>query len=423
MVRRLVISLTALAAACGEAEPALQNTGPSYSVRDSAGVEIVESLRPRWDEGDAWALSRRPLFTIEASDGSREDLLLDPVSIDVDTRGRILIGDGNQVGWDAILVYDSTGQFLFKSGGPGEGPGEFGQLWWASAYRGDSIVAFDMSGDRLRVFDPDGRYVRQVGVPPLLIAPPARGVPSFVAGMDAVFGDGHILAYPRGSVDIAAGVGPTWFKHVLLRLTPDGESWDSLGVFEIFEHYWDGTRGQQYWYGALAVSAVGTDDLYFGRGKSFEIGRYDAGGRLTRILRRAFQPTTVTEEDKDRLRDWYLEMVASSSEGGEATVERIRQSFATAQFAETLPPYSHMLRDDRGNLWIEEFRWFGVERSPRESPGTWSVFDPAGVWLGNVETPPGFILRAVSGDRALGFTVDVVGVKRADVYRLQKPPS
>jgi hypothetical protein len=80
-----------------------------------------------------------------------------------------------------------------------------------------------------------------------------------------------------------------------------------------------------------------------------------------------------------------------------------------------------MLRDDEGNLWVEEFRWFGVERSPREGPATWSVFDPVGIWLGNVETPPGFILRDVSGHRALGFTVDEVGVKRAHVYRVEKP--
>jgi hypothetical protein len=390
-------------------------------VRDSAGIEIVESTRPRWNEDEAWTLAARPLFTIEASDGSQQDRLLDPVSIDVDPRGRIVIGDGNRAGWHAILVYDSLGQFLFKAGGPGEGPGEFGQLWWASSYRGDSIVAFDMVGKRLRVFDPEGRYVRQVELPTLLSPPEARGVPSYVPGMDAVYADGHILAYPPGALETSGGVGPAWFSHVLLRLSPEGASWDSLGVFEIIEAYWDGTRRQQLWYGGLAVTAAGTNELYFGRGTAFEIERYDESGRLTRIARRARQARPVTESDKQMIQEWYLEMVGSSSEGSAEVVERVRQSFASAHFAETLPPYSHMLLDDDGNLWVEEFRWYGVERPPTQLPATWSVFDPAGIWLGNVEMPTGFILRDVARGRALGFMIDELGVKEAEVYRLEKP--
>jgi hypothetical protein len=280
-----------------------------------------------------------------------------------------------------------------------------------------------MIGKRTRVFDPDGRYVRQVDTPPL-VTPRTPGIPGYVAGMAAAYGTGSFLAYPGGNIDVEAGIGPASYRHLLLRLAPDGASWDTLGVFPIDERHWDGTNVKPLWFGAIAVMAVGTDDLHFGRARSFEIERYDESGRLARIVRRVHQARPVTQSDKDDVLEWYLGMVGSSSEATPEVIERVRQDFSTANFAETLPPYSHMLVDDERNLWVEEFRWFpGIDRSPIQGPATWSMFDPEGIWLGTVETPPGFILRDVARDRALGFRVDDLGVKIAEVYRLERPAS
>jgi hypothetical protein len=58
------------------------------------------------------------------------------------------------------------------------------------------------------------------------------------------------------------------------------------------------------------------------------------------------------------------------------------------------------------------------ERAPVREPTQWSVFGPDGVWRGNIETPPGFILRAISGDRVLGFVIDEFDVKEIHAYPL-----
>lgn len=420
-LRMLAPWAMALLSACTSAEVAMDEA-PSWSSTDSAGIEIVESLRPAWSEGEAWRLSEEPVLVIHATDGTEENRLLDPVSIDVDRQGRLLVGDGNQVGWNAVLVYDADGEFLFQAGGSGEGPGEFRQLWWAEAYRGDSIVAFDMGGDMLRVFDPQGRYVRQLQTPMFEREQPPRGTYGYTAGADAAYGDGSFLAYPFGLLDIEAGPGPAWYRHLLIRMSPDGEGLDTLGRFEISQQYWDGGQQQSYWFAPVALSAVGEDELWFGTGESFEVRRYDASGTLDRIVRREYQRRPVTEELRAQLLEWYLDRISSSPEVNDEVLERIRRDFETGYVAELLPAYSGMLLDDGGNLWVEEFRWVGmVSRPPDPGPASWSVFDPDGIWLGNVTTPAGFILDEVTEDRALGFMVDDFDVKEVWVYGLEKP--
>lgn len=419
MNHRLIALLGVGTAACGVGGAGGGAEGSS--ARDSAGITIVENAAPTWSEAERWTIGSEPLVVLPASDGQDPTGLLDPTSVDIDSRGRIIVGDGNQTGWDAILVFDSSGAFQFKAGRDGRGPGEFGQLWWASTYRGDSLLAFDMSGDRLTVFSPDGVYARDVTVPNFEISRPAQGTYGYTRGADAAYSDGHFLAYPEGTLDISAGPGPAWYVHRLLRLSPDGASWDTLGVFEISQQYWTGTTQEMYWFSAVAASATTDDRLYFSRGERFEVGEYDARGQLSRLIRRTHTTKPVTDDLKAALREWYLERASSSRESSPAIMERVAKSFDEGHFATTLPPISKILVDDTGNLWVESFRWIWPgEPGPVPVPATWSVFNPEGVWLGDVETPVGLLLWKVTGDRVAGFMVNEDDVREVHVYRLRR---
>lgn len=419
-MRRLLCLVSGALALCA-CSAERQSTGPSFTTRDSAGVQIIENYRPTPGEAGGWRIGQEPLFIIRASDGGQENRLLDPTSIDVDSRGRIIVGDGNQVGWNAVLVYDSNGRFLFQAGRAGQGPGEFGQLWWASAYRGDSLVAFDMSGDKISVFDPEGNFVRLVRMPSLQAPQPERGTYGYTAGVDAAFGDGSFLAYPFGHLNIEGGPGPAWYEHLLLRLSADGQSWDTLGTFDISQQYWSGTRQEQYWYAPVSVTAVKGDELYFARGDEFEIRRYGPDGELNRVVRRTFTPHPVSEKDRAELKSWYLSRVASSPEANDQILSRIRKNLESARFAESIPPLSGILLDTHENMWVEQFRWFTpTDRPPSIAPAHWSVFDSSGVWRGDVETPPGFILRVVGPDRVLGFMIDSMDVKEIYAFPLER---
>ena len=192
-------------------------------VRDSAGIEIVTSTAPAWSAAERWTLSAEPLFVLHGSNGTAADQLLDPSSIDVDSQGRVLVADGFMAGWHAVLVHDSLGRFLFRAGGPGRGPGEFRSSGGRRAYRGDSIAAYDMVDQKLSIFEPGGRFVRQVRLPPLVPMQRPPGTYGSVPGVEAVYGDGSFLASPGGTLDISGGPGPAWYTHPLIRLAPDGE--------------------------------------------------------------------------------------------------------------------------------------------------------------------------------------------------------
>ena len=117
MTRHTALPVAALLlAGCVSERQSDSAGGPPAVVRDSAGVQIVENVAPAWSAEDAWRVEEEALFVIRASDGGPENRLLDPTSIDVDSRGRIIVGDGDQVGWDAVLVYDSLGRFQFQAG-------------------------------------------------------------------------------------------------------------------------------------------------------------------------------------------------------------------------------------------------------------------------------------------------------------------
>lgn len=94
----LALGSIAVLAGCGLDGPSDTSSATS-EVRDSAGIRIVENAVPLWTSGEEWTMDPSPLVVLRASDGTEQNRLLDPTSVDVDSRGRIVVGDGGQVGW------------------------------------------------------------------------------------------------------------------------------------------------------------------------------------------------------------------------------------------------------------------------------------------------------------------------------------
>ena len=62
-----------------------------------------------------------------------------------------------------LKLYASDGRRTGTVGRAGHGPGEFAGLTTAQAY-GDSLMAYDLTGSRITIFGPDGRYARALAV-------------------------------------------------------------------------------------------------------------------------------------------------------------------------------------------------------------------------------------------------------------------
>jgi hypothetical protein len=305
-------------------------------------------------------------------------------------------------------------------GRAGQGPCEFTQLWWAAPYRGDSIAAYDYDDHDISIFAADGSCGRVVRLPQWE-PPRERGTWSFSPGADGVFADGSFLTQPAGFLDVSGGPGPAWYRHSFLRVVPEGETYDSLGLFEISQAYWTGTITDDYPFGAHGNRVAATDGFHYGRGDSFEIRRYTLDGRLQMLVRRAFEPQPLTPADRQTYIDSYVEMIrnAGYGHGGDENARRARLRLEAATFAPTRPAFSKFLVDDEGNLWVQEYRTSLARDAAGQLPAVrWSVFDADGAWLGDVDVPGRFEPLTITSGEVLGAWKEESGIAHVQVYEL-----
>ena len=109
----------------------------SAAVRDSAGVRIVENTAPRWQKGEGWHLSSKPVLDLGGQEGP-EYALFGVVSAFRLEDGRVAIAN---TGANDIRIFDEHGRHLLTVGGTGSGRGEFKRLLWAGRFRGASLAA------------------------------------------------------------------------------------------------------------------------------------------------------------------------------------------------------------------------------------------------------------------------------------------
>ena len=378
-----------------------------------------------WSQQTAWRLSRDPVLQITGSADRVEEAPLDPVRAFATADGAYVVGDGDQNGWDALLSYDGQGKFKGRWGGAGQGPGEFRQLLrWAGRYRGDSIAAYDFVDRALEIFAPNGEFTRALKLPN--VGPTARpprgtyGASDFFIG---VFRDGSVLRFERTNMDISSGVGPVYYQPELTIYDANGENPRKLGQFRTWGNWWDGQATHEYVFHPMGITVAGQDHWYHGTTDSFVVRVMDMQAREVRVLRRPVARERVTAEDREAYIQWYLARLREAREGGSAMVERAEKRLREqGHFAEYAPAFSDVIEDAAGNVWIEHFRWFPAEEvGPDPKPARWSVFDPLGRFLGEVQTPASFLVSSITHDQMIGFFKDEFDVEHVRVYGLIKP--
>lgn len=141
--------------ACGGGDGA---DGLSVVVDTVGGVEHVTSFGPgTWaDEGGGWWLDEGASTEIGAVEGPDEVVFGRISGVLVDPEGRIHVADPQA---REVRVFSPDGGFLRRVGRDGEGPGEFRHLS-GLALAPDGVAALDGSLGRVTVFDGSGQVVR-----------------------------------------------------------------------------------------------------------------------------------------------------------------------------------------------------------------------------------------------------------------------
>ncbi len=377
------------------------------TVRDSAGIEIVESSAGRWTERDAWRVGAQPQLDIGVTEGAEAYQLFRVSDVRRLPDGRIVVANG---GTRELRFFDGVGRHLATVGDDGEGPGEFRGLGWVRAFRGDSLLVYDYQLRRLSVLDGQGGFARSLKLEPL------KGERR-VTGVD-VFADGTILAMSavegfQGSY--APGLRrPDVLYH---SVSPTGAPLDSLGVFAGAEGYAArGGSGNQWFvqlrdppFARWGTVTVARDGFCFGSQDAYEIRCYRQDGVLRRIVRRAQPPRPVTDADIDRFVDQRVRRL------DDPDARRLqRQLWDQAPRHQTMPAYDAIRLDEAGNLWVEDYEPDG------DGPATWTVFDPAGRMLGSLALPADLVVTQIGADFVLGTWRDELDVQHVLLYALEK---
>ncbi len=381
---------------------------PSAEVRDSAGVRIVENHRPHWDV--AWRTSEEPALTIGRVEGDGDYDLYQVTGALHLAGGTIVVANSATL---ELRFYDLDGTHLRSVGGGGGGPGEFQSLEWISRFTSDSILALDVLGHRVSVFDSAGRYGRSVRLDPSPDIPAPRAV--------GFFDDGSFLA-THGAY-VLGGELPVRSERTeegLFRYEADGRAATLVGSFLgrerdiVVMRRPNGAASVERWpriLGRATAYAAAGYRFYVADNNTYEIKVFSMDPpRLTMLIRKEHRHLVVTDADVRMVRDSLLESRSGPARRMMAISFEDRPPPPT-----TLPAYAPDIHVDADhNLWVKEYS------RPGDPRVTWSVFSEDGVLLTSVDTPAGVRILDIGSDYVLGLRQDENDVEYIQMFHLIK---
>jgi hypothetical protein len=399
--------------------------GARASVRDSAGITIVENHALPQVDTTAWMIDPLPAVSIGLTEGDPAYLFQRVRKAATLSDGRIVVADGS----GELRYFDAAGSHLRTAGGDGDGPGEFRFLITFFVLPGDSILA--VSGNtRYSLFDPHGGFVRvprsiasfaypraRMANGDLLFTTYAQSFPPTTTG--AVRDSIVVLTEPMP--ELAAGTAFAGTPHAGVPAsggTPFVNS-DTIvrlpGNDEFRQAQGRGISNDSRPFGRqVEVAADGGDRIAVAVGTDAEVRVYRAGA-LARIIRfsGAREPLSATEIED--WKEWRRSLARSPDQ------RRLVDNFiASQEFPEYRPLFATVRYDAEGSLWIARYRFDDNVSSMDGEPRRWYVLDRSGRAIAALDVPAGLTVHEIGSKHILGVTRDELGVERVVLHRLTR---
>jgi hypothetical protein len=294
-------------------------------------------------------------------DAMPEDLFFEnPSTVTCDPEGNIYVADSGALN---IKKFDAQGKFVKTIGREGQGPGEFGGLYY-STFAKDRLIVWDSGNRRLCAFTPDGEFIKSANV-----------------------------AYEEGSVRKLRGFSTGEVaveKEISFRNQPDKPQTCTIDLYSPDLELVRTIYKRELWRKKyIRTQDYGTTTLYFpysadvrwdvipdgliiiGYSDSCELEICDRSGIKISTISHTYEPVKVTEKDK---KDYFDSL--AFYRGGERLKEVPDYITKYTQFPKHKPVYENILVDAEGNIWVV------LNRENQEENGKmFDVFDPEGNFI------------------------------------------
>lgn len=395
----VAVALVGSAAACQSGVPQWAGT-----VTDSAGIEIVSNTRdPLWSVQTAWTLAEE--LRIGSIDEEPEYQFGRIGSIAADADGHIYVLD---VQGQHVKVFAPDGEYVRTVGGPGSGPGELGSLTQGAPFlavtRGDTLVVPDMANQRVNRYAPDGSSLGSF---------PLDFQHGFPVAWQATRGGALAM-----QVRPLAQAGDAEARDAIVLLASDGTVTDTVRTFPSGKSF-SFTGGVPEWHIFAPERAWALADdrhIVTGVNDAYRLSMYRPSGALERIVAMPFTLRPVTEGTKDAV----FQLFEQAFEDANVPPAVIPQLLDRVSFGEFLPAFGTIQLGPAGSLWVQHLRDVETVGERRldianflEEIGApdWDVFDRSGRFLGVVTMPDRFAPRVVVDDRIYGVWRDDLDVQ------------
>lgn len=388
MPRSATLALCLLLTSCAAGDRAASGTwAGTIDTLASGTVHTRNPANGLWDEATTWRIEEE--LRIGTMDGTGPDLFGYLYDIAVDDYGRIYALDEQA---REVRVFHPDGRYLRTIGRSGSGPGEFknpGALRWDD---GGRLWVVDPGNARYAIFDTTGTYQTMVRRTSGYIRIPWPG------GFDHA---GRLYDV----ANVASPNAGSWTEGLVAFQVdaPDPTPADTFQipvyegeVYEMFNQHGlrSGTMAVPFtprlvWYfeprGALWAAITG----------NYRIARIDATGDTTRIVERLFRPAPVTAADREEALaglDWF------TAQGGKVDPARIPSA---------KPAIHSLFTDPDGYLWVQPVT------TAEDQGHLVDLFDPDGCYLGELRLPfkLGYFPPLIIGDRLYAITQDELQVQ------------